>query len=348
LVLAQSPGTFTQTGNMTVARLLHSATLLPNGKVLIAGGAEPTNAPASDWGRTELYDSVTGTFTRTGDMTVPRRKHTATLLPNGRVLIAGGDYLNLGPVTTAELYDPAAGTFTPTGSMLSRRCCGHTATLLNTGKVLIVGGYSPLDSYSAHMYQPAELYDPPTGTFTPTADLMEPYADTATLLPNGNVLITAWVNDYSQPSHAYLYDPAMGVFTRISDMVDANQGSNPTATLLSNGKVLFAGGDLGDFGGSSHAEIYDPVTQVFSIAPQMAVIMLGKTATLLPEGKVLIAGGDDVARCENDPNHCFIPPASDPGSTELYDPVAGSFAAQSSARSEGLHAATLLPMARCY
>lgn len=183
LVLAQSPGTFTQTGNMTVAPALHNATLLPNGKVLIAGGADPTNLPAADWGRAELYDPAMGTFTRTGDMTAPRTGSPATLLPNGQVLIAGCD-LTGGGSQTAELYDPATGTFTATGSMLNRRC-GHTATLLNNGKVLIVGGYYPLNAYSAPTCLPAELYDPSTGTFTSTADLMEPHADTSTLLPNG-------------------------------------------------------------------------------------------------------------------------------------------------------------------
>lgn len=188
VALAQSPGTFIQTGNMAVARTGHSATLLPNGKVLIAGGTNPMT-PVSDWVRAELYDSVSGTFTRTGDMTAPRTGAPATLLPNGRVLIAGCDLIR-GPSLTAELYDPETGSFAATGSMLNRRC-GHTATLLSNGKVLIVGGWYPLNAHSAPTFQPAELYDPSTGTFTPTADLMEAQADTATLLANGKVLVTS-------------------------------------------------------------------------------------------------------------------------------------------------------------
>jgi hypothetical protein len=325
---------------MTVARVLHSATLLPNGKVLIAGGADPTNTPVSDWGRAELYDPVTGTFARTGNMTDPRTGAPATLLFSGQVLIAGCD-LNQGGSPTAELYDPATGTFTATGSMLNRRC-RQTATLLNNGKVLIVGGWYPPNAHSAPTYQPAEIYDPSTGTFTPTADLLDPQAETATLLPNGRVLITGW-SDYAHPCHAYIYDPVPGVFKRISDMVDADQGNRPTATLLPSGKVLFAGGDMGDFGGSSHVEVYDPLTQTFSSLPQMSVTMLGATATLLPEGKVLIAGGDDMARCENDPNHCFSPPDTPPGTAELFDPVTGSFTVPSRSHSELGHASTLLP-----
>ena len=103
--LAQSPGTFTPTGSMTIARSGYTATLLPSGKVLIAGGNAAT---------AELYDPATGTFTRTGDMTAPRSNHSATLLPNGKVLIAGG-YAPL--LSSAELYDPSTGTFSSLGDM---------------------------------------------------------------------------------------------------------------------------------------------------------------------------------------------------------------------------------------
>src|SRR5215472_8851075 len=136
--LAQSPGAITQTGNMMVPRWRHTATLLPNGKVLIAGGVDLYRAPMSRWASAEIYDPSTGSFTPTGDMTAARQGHTATLLPTGQVLIAGGN-LNGGGSSSAELYDPATGTFSATGSMAASRG-GHTATLLNSGKVLMVGG----------------------------------------------------------------------------------------------------------------------------------------------------------------------------------------------------------------
>jgi hypothetical protein len=170
---------------------------------------------------------------------------------------------------------------------------------------------------------------------------MEPRVDTATLLPNGKVLITLSIL-YGLGSHAYLYDPALGSFTHIADMVDQGLGAKPAATLLTSGKVLFAGGDLGDLGGSATADIFDPVTTTFTGVAKMSVTMLVATATLLPEGRVVIVGGDDITRCSKDPSHCLTP-ALPPGTADLYDPATGTFAAESSFKSEQGHVATLLP-----
>lgn len=184
LALAQSPGTFTATGNMTSARGFHRATLLFDGKVLITGG----NPSVS---RAELYNPVTGTFTATGNMAGSRSGHSATLLPDGRVLIAGG-YIGQDFSATAELYDPSTGTFTPTGDMTLARVA-HIATLLSNGKILVAGG----EANHLPFPQPttAELYDPTTGMFTATSSyssavghLTDLIAST-TLLPDSRVLI---------------------------------------------------------------------------------------------------------------------------------------------------------------
>jgi hypothetical protein len=322
--LAQSAGSITPSGNLIVPREYHNATLLTNGKVLITGGWAGETA----WASAELYDPATGMFSPTGDMITVQNGHTATLLPNGKVLIAGGVSGPAGSyLATAELYDPSSGTFSAAGNMTRART-GHTATLLNTGQVLIAGGSA------GHGYETtAELYDPSAGTFTPTGDMTEPGCETATLLANGKVLITRFVN--SGPNHAELYDPATGTFSRTGDMVYADQGSGPAAILLTNGKVLIAGGDL-DYTFSADAELYDPATGAFTAASNMTDGLSWERATLLGDGTAFIAGGGFV-RASPSLSVCCT------GSVELYDPGAGKFSSSGHVEPIGGQTATLLP-----
>ncbi|MDD5686858.1 MAG: kelch repeat-containing protein [Elusimicrobia bacterium] len=179
-------GTFSATSSMSTARQWHTVTLLPNGKVLITGGT--SNGTASGLLSTaELYDPSAGTFSTTGSMTIVREFATATLLPNGKVLITGGTSStpSSGLLSTAELYDPSVGTFSTTGSMTTSRFA-HMATLLPNSKVLITGGYND----SAPALSTAELYDPSAGIFSTTNSMLSSRCyHTATLLPNGKVLI---------------------------------------------------------------------------------------------------------------------------------------------------------------
>lgn len=178
---------FTVTGSMSTGRFFHSATLLGNGKVLIAGGLDSGTSLST----AELYDPATKTFTPAGSMSVPRIGHTATLLANGKVLLAGGGSSFGGAALAAtELYDPSAGSFTPSSPMANPRSL-HTATLLNNGQVLLAGGSSVFyGGGNSTSLSAAELFDPTTGAFTPTADMTAlRESHTATLLQTGDVLV---------------------------------------------------------------------------------------------------------------------------------------------------------------
>jgi hypothetical protein len=150
---------------MNIERAAHTATLLPDGKVLISGGFREEGTSEIAIASAEIFDPATNSFTPTGDMNEPRDGHTATLLPNGQVLIVGG-WNQSSRSSTAELYDPRTGMFEYTGSMMAQRQ-GMTATLLKNGQVLIAGG----DSARNTPQLTAELYDPVTKTFIPTGTL---------------------------------------------------------------------------------------------------------------------------------------------------------------------------------
>ncbi len=220
-------GSFAPTGSMATARCYHTATLLANGKVLIAGGENVTAAGPTALSTAELFDPASGTFAPTGSMGGPRAAHTATLLPNGKVVLAGG--ADGSSLATAELYDPVAGTFSSAGDMANARQ-GHTATLLVNGKVLVTGGTT---------VPTAELFDPSSGSFVSTGSMANQRSDhTATLLSDGTVLVTGGFGG-TQLSSAELFDPTTGTFSLTGSMTDWRVFH--TATMLLDGTVLVVG-----------------------------------------------------------------------------------------------------------
>ena len=300
--------TFTATGSMREARMDATATLLQNGKVLIAGGAisEGSQTVATD--SAELYDPATGKFARTGSLATERVSATATLLTDGRVLIAGGSAVDCGTacgdngegLVTAEIYNPATGKFSRTGSMSQRRVSA-AAVRLNDGRVLVFGGSSS-----------AEIYDPKTGKFTRMATLPAHFGGSifnhAFLLSDGKVMMFG--TDDDGPA-VMSFDPATGKFTHNSlvfapGVAASEDNDGPqTATLLKDGRILLTE--------SGYLEMYDPATGAVTDSGTVSVPgdTAGQfgvpTATLLADGRVLIAGGYDSSASPSTPiNLAFL------------------------------------------
>jgi hypothetical protein len=167
LAASAQSGTFTLTGSVNTARYNHTATLLQNGKVLVAGGMDVN---ANQLASAELYDPKKGKWSVTGSMSVGRTDFTATLLQNGEVLVAGGTDFEISCYDTAELYNPSTGEWTLTGSMTQPRCY-HSATLLPSGEVLVSGGTISIYNSSNPTVASSEIYNPNTGTWTSTGSL---------------------------------------------------------------------------------------------------------------------------------------------------------------------------------
>jgi N-acetylneuraminic acid mutarotase len=305
---------------MNTDRNSHTATILTTGKVLLAGGGSNSDSA-------ETYDQDTDAWTSAASMNSGRFNHTATLLPSGKVLVAGGSDGST-TLKIAELSDPdPVNPWTPTGSMNVLRK-GHTATLLPNGKVLVTGGNNGTDALlSAELYIPAIA--PADGAWSLAASMSFPRNNhTATLLPNGKVLVTGGSNGSTVLASAELYDPAGNTWSSAGSM--ASPRFNHTATLLPGGRVLIAGGDNGNDSLAS-AELYDPDGNTWLPAKNMGAARERHTATLLPGGKVLVAGGFNYSSDTLD-------------STELYDPAIKTWSpAGSLGFARESHTATLLP-----
>lgn len=320
---------------LAASRVKHSAVALADGRILVTGGASDARN-GNNTTQAELYLPATGTFQTLPNAAVQARNdHTATLLKDGRVLLAGGDTGYDSPDrASAEVFDPAAGTFTATANLMSTlRGSGHRALRLESGphagKVLVMGG-APY-YYIADATASADLYNPATNTFAPAPNPMQdPRTQFAlTRLQDGRYLITGGSKSANETTlaTAEIFNPADMSFTRTAgNMVRGRRWHS--ATLLASGKVLIAGG----YDGEDRAELFDPATGLFTEIPaRMKEGRAWHSATLMPDGKVRLAGGR---------NTYFYRVL---GSTEVYDPVANTFAyAQRLAVPREEHTATVL------
>jgi hypothetical protein len=250
-------GTWTRTGTMAQARSGHTATLLPDGRVLVAGGAAPETVPYPRFSSTEIYDPASGTWTDGPPMLRARDSHSATLLPSGMVLVAGGHARDR--LGSAELYDPGAGAWVETAA-LPEAFGGHGATLLANGAVLVFGGDVPRGPgavASAH----AALYDPVSDSWAMTASMLTPrIGHGAAMLADGDLLVTGGgplgAPDPNPFDSAEIYDATAGTWTESAPM--SFPRSNHAIVLLADGRVLVIGGSTRGGVSLASAELFEP------------------------------------------------------------------------------------------
>jgi hypothetical protein len=315
---ATSSFLFEDTGLLATERGYHTATLLPDGRVLAAGG----NTGLVPTVTAEIYNATTGIWTPTGSMKQARYRHTATLLPNGLVLIVGGLGNNDKSLDSTELYNPATGNWTSTGALVAGTAT-HSATLLPDGRVLVAGGGNVNGALAT-----AQLYDPATGVWTPTGSLLTArFRHEATLLPNGLVLVSGGKGAGGALKSAELYNPATGAWTQTGSMMFAR--FRHTQTLLLNGLVLAAGGLDVETEGISSTELYNPAAGTWMPTGALNVSRAQHTATLLPNGLVVVVGG-----FHGQPT----------ATSELYDPATATWSLSGDMiKGRSAHATVLLP-----
>ena len=301
-------GMLSPIGSMQHPRASHTASLLPDDTVLVAGGFAGSGSESRPYISTELFNPASGTFNTGPDMNVARSGHAAVVLKDNRVLLVGGWSGPLGVTNTAEIYDPDTRRFSRVGSMaVARGEC--TATLLQDGKVLITGGVDQHDKALSS----AEVFDPRTNSFSSAPAMSVPRGQhTATLLIDGTVLITGGGSCDCPSKTVYhsaeLYVPSLGKFLSVGDL--AAERYKHAAVLLADGQVLVAGGsDARDWRGQlSSAELYDPSSRSFRSLPSMNAsrFKFPNAAVRLQSGDVLIAGGAALPEIFRSKQRAFI------------------------------------------
>jgi len=290
-----------------------SATLLADGRVLAVSGTVA-----------ELYDPATGTFSPTGSPIHFRLHHTATRLPDGRVLVAGGQGADGEPHSTAELYDPGTGRFTRTGSLRIGRTA-HAAVGLANGRVAVFGGDVTTSPGYGRGLASIEIYTPATGTFelgSSTSNVARGIR--ATPLLDGKILVSG-----EQGETFDVYDPATGLIAAIPREAPLIGAAGFSATPLLDGRVLLAGGYRSGPTAVAAAELYWPAQRRFTATASMTAARQAHTATRLLDGRVLVTGGSSgsealaSAECYQPMADVAPPPAAPLQPTPLGGRIAG-------------------------
>ena len=292
--------------DMPQARAAHSATLLRDGRVLLAGGCHATGCEEGISVDALLFDPKSRTFSKAGNLVQPRVGHRAIRLRNGAVLLIGG-WTPDGASKLVEMYDPASGHFSRQGELLQARD-GFSATALLDGNILIAGGYTG----DMQRLSSAEIYDPRTGQSRAIAAMATPrMAHTATLLPDGRVLVAGGSSARGQLLDALeLFDPASG---RFQDSGHLRKARHKHAAIRIGGNVLIMGGaGVHEFSEQFRdSELWRPDAMRTSPGPTMqdgrykfldSVVRLG-------DGDILVAGSGQAPELLDSTGQHFKPTA---------------------------------------
>ncbi|HWF12832.1 MAG TPA: kelch repeat-containing protein [Candidatus Acidoferrales bacterium] len=290
-------GGFTLTGPLIQGRHGHTATLLGNGNVLIVGGYE--DSAGAQNGNTlvataEIYNPASGTFSLISGPNLARAYHTATLLPNGKVLIAGGVTAAQlqSPTSSVEIYDPVMQAFTQAGNMFAVRY-NHAATLMNDGRVLISDGLT-IAGTPGNGIGLDEIYDPSSGQFAQAGpkEVINNHSAAPTasiLLQNGQVLA----------DNQSIFDPVSNSLTTLSSLVTLQ-------TLLQDYEfALLPGGQVLTTSNGYATYLFDPTSQTYSQSGSMQYFRSRPTLYTLPNHEVMVAGGVGIAQVE-----IYVPPTA--------------------------------------
>lgn len=293
-------GLWREVGALNVARSGHSATLLPDGRVLVVGGRKDRDS-SLPLASAEMFDPLSERWTPTAPLPAGRTNHAAALLRDGRVLVVGGtgDTYGSPALRTALLYDPKANRWSPATALSSAAAQPRLATLTDGTLLLLNNGL-------------AARYDPATDTWTPT----DPYPGGAfalTALMDGGALAFGGTSGakFNPLSLARRYDPATNRWSAITALTTPR--ANPAAVALPDGGILAIGGENATSGALATAERYDPTTETWTPLAPLAFPRVRPIAHLLPDSRVLIL--DDSA----------LTPIDQTKPPELYDPAANSW-----------------------
>ncbi len=333
-VVVVTTGVFADISNaMSTQRVSGSTSIgLSDGRVLIYGNHEASGTKIAD-----IFDPITNTFSRAGDLGLARREAPGVLLADGKVLVAGGTTYNIRyeAVNAPEIYDPMTNSWTWTGSMSTSRR-NHAMIRLANGKVLVIGGTDT----SGNLLQSAEIYDPTTGLFTTVAAMPEAREFAlASLLPNGNVIVFGGYGgtDSGMLTSAIVYNPVTNAWSSISSRMQIGHGKGAALVTLADGRIMIAGGWENNGGsnlGVSKTDIFDPTTGQFSHGASLTLQRGDLTGHLLNDGKVVFIGGSDGSNVAN--------------SVDVYDPTTNQMIRQFNTmfHTRYKHSSALLPDGR--